>query len=699
MAEDVKLVRSIGVIGQGGVGKTALSDALIFAAGAVTRQGRPDEENSVFDTEPEEMRRRSSLTTSIFSFGWKKHDLTLLDMPGYASFLGDSIHCLRGCTSVVFVVAPGADQIRVEGETLWNRAAELKLPALAFVSRMDREHADFHAGVADLRNHLRAKPVPIQMPIGAADTFRGVIDLLTMKAWTAGADGKLKEEAIPADLAGEASAAREAMIEAAAEATDELTEKYLEHGTLTDEEVLEALHIGTIRRVLTPVLCGSSSRTIGMQPLLDACVAFLGSAADLGPVEGRDPRIHEALTREPAATEAFSAYVFKTLVDPFAGKLSLFRVLSGTATDSTVLNVGKDSRERLGHLLRLEGKKQTQVAKAVAGEIIAVAKLKDTATGDTLAEEKAPILYPRVELPPPAISFAVAPKGKADEEKAAQALHRLMEEDPSLDMHRDPQTRELILSGVGQLHIEVVIERMHRKYGAEVELKAPKVPYKETIKGRAESQGKLKKQSGGRGQYGDCWLKVEPLPRGGNFEFVDEIVGGVVPRQYIPAVEKGVREAMGEGILAGYPIVDIRVTLYDGSYHDVDSSEMAFKIAASMGFKSALEKAKPILLEPIMNLEVSVPDDCMGDVIGDLNSRRGKVQSVDARAGGQVIKASVPMSEALKYAPDLTSMTSGRGSFTVGFSHYEELPPHLVEKVVKEAQAAREHHHHHHGKE
>ncbi|HYD48788.1 MAG TPA: elongation factor G [Terriglobales bacterium] len=696
MAEDVKQVRSIGIVGQGGVGKTSLADGLIFAAGAVTRQGRPDEENSAFDTEPEEMRRRSTLTTSIFSFTYKKHDLTLLDMPGYASFLGDAIHCLRGCTSLIFTVAPAAGQIRVEAETMWQRAAELRLPAIAFVTRMDREHADFDAAIGDLRSHLGAKPVPVQMPIGAAESFRGVVDLLTMKALLAQPDGKLKEEAIPADVQAQAAAAREAMIELAAEATDELTEKYLEHGTLTNEEVLQALRQGTLSGTLTPVLCGSSAKTIGMQPLLDATIAYLGSAADLGTVEGRDPKIAEPLTREPAVSEPFSAYVFKTMVDPFAGKLTLFRVMSGTATDATVLNVSKDTRERLGHLLRLEGKKQTQIARALPGEIVAVAKLKDTATGDTLADEKSPIVFPRVELPPPAISFAVAPKGKGDEEKAAAALHRLMEEDPSLDMHRDPQTRELILSGVGQLHIEVIIERMHRKYGAEVELKAPKIPYKETIKGRAESQGKLKKQSGGRGQYGDCWLKVEPLARGAQFEFVDEIVGGVVPRQYIPAVEKGVREAMNEGILAGYPIVDVKVTLYDGSYHDVDSSEMAFKIAASMGFKAALEKAKPILLEPIMNMEVAVPDDCMGDVIGDLNSRRGKVQSVDARGHGQVIKASVPMSEVLKYAPDLTSMTSGRGSFTMGFSHYEELPGHLVDKVVKEAHAEREHHHGHH---
>jgi elongation factor G len=427
-----------------------------------------------------------------------------------------------------------------------------------------------------------------------------------------------------------------------------------------------------------------------MQPLLDAIIDYLACASDLGVLSGQDAKIKEPIERRPEAGEVFSGLVFKTTVDPFAGKLSIFRVVSGkVVTDSTVLNVNKDTKERLGHLSKLAGKKLVPVPHALPGEIVAVAKLKDTATGDSLADEKAPILYPGFTQAPPAISFAVEPKSKGDEEKAAQALARMMEEDPSLEMHRDPQTRELILSGVGQLHIEVVIERLKRKYGAEVELRAPKVPHKETIKGRAEAQGKLKKQTGGRGQFGDAWLKVEPLPRGAGFEFVDDIVGGVVPRQYIPAVEKGVREALNEGILAGFPIVDVKVTLYDGSYHEVDSSEMAFKIAASMGFKAALAKAKPVILEPIMSMEVVVPDDSMGDVIGDLNSRRGKVLGVDSKPGGQVIRSLVPMSEVLKYSPDLRSMTSGRGSFTIAFSHYEEMPAHLADRVIKEAEAAK----------
>ncbi len=442
------------------------------------------------------------------------------------------------------------------------------------------------------------------------------------------------------------------------------------------------------------MFCGSANTLAGIHPLLQALVSDLGSAEDLGPAVGRDTGINEDVERLPAADAPFSAYVFKTISDPFAGKLTVMRIVSGTATsDSTVLNATRGEKERLGHLLRFEGKKTVHVASAVPGEVVGVAKLKETATGDTLCSEKAPVVYPSMELAPPAISFAITAKGKGDDEKAAQGLHRLIEEDPSLEMHRDPQTRDLILSGVGQVHIEIAIERLKRKFGAEVELKAPKIPYKETIKASAEAQGKLKKQTGGRGQYGDAWIRIAPLPRGKGFEFEDKIVGGVVPRQYRPAVEKGIREAMHEGFLAGYPVVDFQATLFDGSFHDVDSSEMAFKIAASMGFKHAMEKAKPILLEPIMRMSVSVPDECMGDVIGDLNSRRGKVQSVDSKAGGQVIKAQVPMAEVLKYAPDLRSMTSGRGSFTIAFSHYDEVPGHLAEKIIQQSKAEHTEHH------
>jgi elongation factor G len=690
MAEDVNFVRSIGMIGQGGVGKTSVADALLFAAGAATRLGRVDDGTSNFDFEPEEIRRKISLSTAVFHFPWKKHSIHLLDTPGYSNFLADTILSMRACTGAVFVLAPAAGEIRVEAEKVWARAQELKLPVVAFVSRMDRENADFQAAIEDMKKVLGAKPVPLQLPLGSAEEFRGVVDLLSMKALVQGADGSEREEPIPSGLEAEAKKARELLIELAADAGDEWTERYLENGTLSDDELLHALELGTRQQRFVPVLCGSGTKAVGMRPLLDAIVRYLGSAADLGPQRGKDPKLGVELERKPDVHEPFSAIVFKTIVDPFAGRLSLLRVVSGKLVpDMTVLNTSKDTRERIGHLLQLNGKKQTAVGSAIPGDVVAVAKLKETFTGDTLADEKAPIVYARDVLPPPAISFAIEPKSKGDEEKATQALQKMMEEDPALELHRDPQTRELILSGVDQLHLEVVIERLKRKYGAEVELKAPKVPYKETIKGRAKAQGKLKKQTGGRGQYGDTWLEVEPLPRGAGFEFVDKIVGGVVPRQYIPAVEKGVREAMAEGFLAHYPMTDIRVTLYDGSYHEVDSSELAFKIAASLGFKNAVAQAKPVLLEPIMAMEITVPDECMGDVIGDINARRGKVLGVDAKPGSQVIKALVPLAEVLRYSPDLRSMTSGRGSFTMAFSHYEEVPPHLTERIIKEAEAAR----------
>lgn len=688
--EDVAAIRNLGIVGQGGVGKTALGEVMLFDAGVTTRIGRLDDGSAAFAHEPEEIRRQLTLSTAFHHLPWHKHDITLLDMPGYANFIPDALNCMRVATGLVFVLAPGPGEIKVEAEKLWERAEQLKLPRVAFVTKMDRERADFAAAVVDYKALPGCKPVPIQLPVGSAESFTGVIDLVTMKALTAKADGSMTESPIPDALAADAKTAREQLMELVAEADDTLLEKYLETGELSTEEIQQALRVGTRAGKLIPVLCGSATKNIGIPPLLDAVVAYLSSPADFDAAEGTDPKIHEPITRRPAADEPFSAFVFKTIVDPFAGKLSVFRVISGRVNaDSTVFNATRDSKERLGHLLKLEGKKQQAVPHAIAGEIIAVAKLKDTMSGDTLTDEKAPIAYPGLVEFPTAMSFAIEPKTKGDEEKATTSLHKMMEEDPTLHVTRDAETREIILSGVGQLHIEVAVEKLKRKYGVEVTLKAPKVPYRETIKGRAEAQGRLKKQSGGRGQFGDCWLKVEPLPRGKGFEFVDEIVGGVIPRQYIPAVEKGVREAMVEGTIAHYPMVDVRVTVYDGSYHTVDSSEIAFKIAASLGFKAAVQQAKPILLEPIVTMEIVVPDECMGDVIGDLNSRRGKVLGVDSKPSGQAIRALVPMSEVLKYAPDLRSITSGRGSFTMGFDHYDEVPGQLVDKIVKETEAAR----------
>ena len=687
-AAELDKLRGVGIVGQGGSGKTSLGEAMLFAAGATQRLGKVMDGTSVLDHEPEEIKHQISISTAFHTLPWKKHSITLVDTPGYAAFLADTINCMRAFSSAIFVLNPSVG-LRVEAERLWARANEDKVSRILFVNKMDHEQADVEQRIAPMLETLEAKGVYLQMPIGVEAGFKGVVDLLSMKAFVYENDsGKSSESEVPADLQARAEEMRQKLIEDISETDDELLEKFLEGKDLSAEEIRQALRNGIREKKLFPILFGSSTRQIGIVQLLDAVVDYLPSPIDEGEIEGKQPSNGEAAKRRPDVNAPFSAYVFKTISDPFAGKLSVMRVISGRiASDMTCLDVNKQAKEKIGHMFRLEGKKQEIVKEAVAGEIVAAAKLKEVVTGDTLCDEKASIQYEGPAHFSPVISFALEPKSKADEEKVPQGLHRMMEEDLTITLHRDEETRDFILSGMGQQHIEIIVEKLKRKYGAEVVLKAPKVPYKETIRGSASAQGKLKKQSGGRGQYGDTWLKVEPLPHGAGFEFVDQIVGGAVPRNYIPAVEKGVREAMSNGYLAGYPMVDVRVTLYDGSYHDVDSSDMAFKIAASLGFKNAVEKAKPVLLEPIMNMEVSVPDECMGDVIGDLNSRRGKVLGMDTKGHTQVIKSRVPMAEILKYAPDLRALTSGRGEFQMEFSHYEELPGHLAEKVVKEAKA------------
>ncbi len=690
MIETDKL-RNVGILGHGGSGKTSLGEAMLFAAGATQRLGRVEDGTSVLDFEPEEVRRRISISTAFHSLSWKKFSFCLIDTPGYATFLADTMNSIRAFRGAVLLLSPSSG-LRVETERLWARASEQNVSRLIFIGKMDRENSNVREGLEAIFSGLEAKGVELQMPIGAEEGFKGIVDLVLMKAFVFDGDsGKFTQAEIPSELATRAQEMRVQMLESVAETDDALLEKYLEAQDLPLEDLKRGIRGGVLGGKLFPILYGSALRQIGIPQLLDAIIDYLPSPADEGAFIGKNPVTGEAESRAHDPGTALSAYVFKTLIDPFAGKLSIMRVISGKiAPDMTVYNSNKQAREKLGQLFRLEGKKQEPVREAAAGEIVAAAKLKDVSSGDTLCEERGPIQFDGLSHFTPLISFALEPKTKADEEKVPQGLHRLMEEDHTIEMHRDPQTREFILSGMGQLHIEVVVEKLKRKYGAEVELKAPKVPYKETIKGSASSQGKYKKQSGGRGQYGDTWIKIEPLPRSKGFEFVDQIVGGAIPRNYIPAVEKGIREAMAEGHLAGYQMVDVRVTLYDGSYHDVDSSDMAFKIAGSMGFKSAVDKAKPVILEPIMHMEITVPDESMGDVIGDLNSRRGRVLGMETRGHTQVIKAQVPMAEVLKYSQDLNSMTSGRGGFTMEFSRYEELPAHLVEKVVKETKAAAE---------
>jgi elongation factor G len=689
--EEIGRLRTIALVGQGGTGKTQLADAMLFTGGTTTRLGRPDDGSAAMDFEPEETTRHISISSSFHHLNWKKTEVILADTPGYNAFLPESFATMRAVDGVVFVATAGGD-LKVESEKLFDELNRLGLPRIGFVSRLDRERMNFDAAVDDLAKTLEATPVVLTIPIGTEIEFRGVVDLLTMKALIyADASGKYKEEELSGDLKARADDARVRLCETVSETDDALLEKYLDKGELGEDELRMALRAAVAEGKLTPILCGSGAKNIGIAPLLDAIVTLLPSPNERPALQGHGPSNGTMIERPHDPSAPFSAVVFKTLIDPFAGKLSIFRVISGRAlSDAGVLNSTRGSRERFGQLLRLEGKKQSPLAAALPGEIIAVAKLKDTTTGDTLCDEKAPITYPSPEKPLPVISFAIRPKTRSDEEKSSMALQRLVEEDPSLDTHRDPQTHEILLSGTGQMHIEITVEKLKRKFNVEVELQAPKVPYKETIKGRAEAQGKYKRQSGGRGQYGDCWLKIEPLARGGGFEFADQIVGGAIPRQFIPSVEKGVRGTLVEGYLAGYPVVDLKVTVFDGSYHDVDSSDMAFQIAGSMGLKNAFEKAKPILLEPIMAVEVSCPDECMGDVIGDLNSRRGRVLGMESKGHGQVVKAMVPMAEILKYAPDLRSMTSGRGSFEAHFDHYDEVPAPIAEKVIKETRGAQE---------
>jgi elongation factor G len=690
-SDEVAKLRNVAVVGQGGAGKTTVADALLFAAGASTRLGRVDDGTSAFDTEPEEQRRKSSITGALHHASWRKHDLNLIDTPGYSAFLHDTRNCLRAATGAVLVLGSTGGEIKIETEKIWAWCDELGLPRIGFVTRMDRERASIDHALEDLKA-LGAKPAVLQVPVGAEAEFRGVVDVLAGKAFLyQGESGTFQEGAVPGDLTDAVAAAREQLVETIAEANDDLLEKYLEGTELTVDELRAGLSEGARAGKLLPILCGAAGKAIGLHPLLDAIVDLLPSPAELPPWKGDNPKTGDEVERAADPAAPFSAYVFKTIVDPFAGKLSVLRIVSGRAHgDLNVVNTVREEHERISHPLKLEGKKQAQVASAVAGDIIALAKLKNTASGDTLADVKNPVIFPPLPDAPAAISFALQPKSKADDEKVMQGLHRLMEEDTGLRVHRDEQTKEFVVSGTGQLHLELVVERLKRKFGVEVELKAPKVPYKETIKGTAKAQGKHKKQTGGHGQYGDAWVELSPLPRGKGFEFEDAIVGGVIPRNFIPAVEKGIREVLVEGILAGFPIVDVKAKLYFGSYHDVDSSEMSFKIAGRLAFKTAFDQCRPVLLEPIMTITVTVPDDFMGDVIGDLNSRRGKVLGADTKsAGQQSIRAHVPMSEVLRYAPDLRSMTSGRGDFELEFSHYEETPPHIAEKIIKQAQAAK----------
>ena len=686
-----KSLRNLAVVGHGGTGKTSLCESLLFVSGKSERLGRVDDSTSCMDFEPEEQKRRVSISSAANFVEWEKHKINFIDTPGDSNFTFD-IKCSMSVVENSVIIVDAVGGVEFQTQKVWELADEFNLPRIIFINRMDRERSNFTTALESIRSKFKKKVTPVCLPIGAEDKFNGIVDLIGLKAYLFSDNkgiGKIVD--IPAEMMDEVKSLRDSMVEDIAEADDELMNKYLEAGELSPEELQTGLKKGVSSGNLIPVVCGSSIKGIGISLLLDLIVSSFASPLDRGPVKGKKPKTDDIEERQPSEDAPFSAIVFKTIADPYAGRLTLFRVYSGKLnSDTPVYNSSRKITEKFGHIFFLEGKNQKPAEDLVPGDIACVAKLKETVTGDTLCNEKSPIILEKVAVPPPIISYAMEPKTRGDEDKIASSIHRLTEEDPTIVYTRNVETKEMILSGMGQVHIEVNIEKMKRKFGVEVNLNTPKIPYKETIKGKTNVQGKYKKQSGGRGQFGDCWIDIEPQPRGAGFLFEDKIVGGVIPGQYRPAVEKGIVEAAAKGVIAGYPVVDFKIALTFGSYHTVDSSEMAFKIAGSMAFQKGVMDCQPILLEPIVNIEIEIPEDYMGDVIGDLNSRRGRVQGMDANGSNQIIKGQVPLAEILKYAPDLRSMTSGRGNFTYTHSHYEEVPAYIAEKIIAESKKDKE---------
>ena len=690
MTDKIEDLRNIVFVAHGGAGKTSLAEVMLFNTGVTNRLGRVEDGNTVMDFEPEELKRNISISSGFNQYDWKKHTIRLIDTPGDQNFFSDTRICMQAADSAV-VVLDAVDSVKVQTEQAWDFAEEFNLPSIIFINKLDRERADFSRTYKDAAESFEPKPVILQLPIGSEDDFKGVIDLVGMKAFTYDAKGKAKEVDIPSDMQDLVAEEREALVENVVESDDELLERYLEGESLSDDEIKAALKKGTLSRNFVPVLCGSATKNIGIDLIQNFIVDCMPSPLDRGPWIATDEDGEKEVECNPDPDAPFSAFVFKTVADPFAGRLSIFRVVSGSlGADGNFYNTNKSTKERYNQLLSLAGKEQKPVTKAGPGSIVAVAKLKDSTTGDTLCDEGRKVKFKCAEPLPSLTSFAVEPKSKGDEDKIFSSLSKLLEEDIALQLTRNLETKQILLSGLGPIHIEVAVEKLKRKFNVEVELSTPKVPYKETIKKKVRVQGKHKKQTGGHGQFADCWIQIEPLPRGKGFEFVDKIVGGAIPKQYIPAVEKGILESCQKGVLAAFPCVDFRVTLDDGSFHAVDSSEMAFKIAGSMAFKKAALEAGPVLLEPIMNVSITTPDEHMGDIMGDLNSRRGKVLGMDSKGKNQVIKANVPIAEFLTYAPDLRSMTGGRGMFSMEFSHYDEIPAQIAQKLVEEINKSKE---------
>jgi len=686
-------IRNVAIVGHGHAGKTSLVSAMLYTAGAGPRLGRVDDGTATTDFEEEEIARKMSISMAAACVEWGKTKINILDTPGFSMFVHEAKMVLPVVDAAI-VVVDGVAGVEVVTQRVWNYCEEYKTPRLIVVNRMDRDRA--HAGrvLESLRNGFGRDVIPIELPIGSEKNLSGVVDLVRMKAYTyeLGGNGKGKETEIPANLKAQVQEAHEQLVELIAEGDDKLMEEFFEKGTIPEEDLIPALHNAIREDKLFPVIFSSGLGNVGADRVMDFIVDYTPAPSEHEWVQGEPVASGngDAPKRHETDNEPVSLYVFKTLSDAFSGRISYFKVFSGVLkNDATLQNFSRASQEKLAHISSMQGKTAIPLPELHAGDIGAVAKLKDTLTGDTLGDKSAPIQYPRVKLPEPAITFAIEPKSRADEDKLGPGIHKLMEEDAMLRFFRDAQTQEFLIAGTGQQHIEVVVAKLRKRYHTEVILKAPKVPYRETIRGKADVQGRHKKQTGGHGQYGDCKIKVEPLPRGGQFEFVNDIFGGAIPKNYIPAIEKGIKDAAGRGYLAGFPVVDFRVILYDGSYHDVDSNDMSFQMAGRIAFKKAMEQAKPTILEPVMAVEITVPDDFAGSIMGDLNSRRGRIQGMDNKGGNTIVKAEVPMAEMLTYGADLTSMTQGRGSFNMEMHHYDMVPGQLQEKIIEKAKTAR----------
>jgi len=688
MSEEIKTMRNVALAGHGGAGKTTLAEAILFKAKVIKRLGKVEEGNTVMDFQPEETKKQQSINTSLIKYTHNKHTITLMDTPGDQNFFSASKTCFPVADGMAFVI-DGVGGPSAMTEEAAASALEYNLPGFVIVNKLDRERADFNTCIEACKTALKKKIVPVFLPIGSEDSFRGYVNIISGQAFEYDAQGNASKIDIPSDMADAIEAAKEEFIEDVAELDDELLEKYLEGEEIGEDEIKAAFRQGVLDAKFYPAICCSATKMIAVDKISDFIIDYMPSPLDRGDWIAKDAQGNEVMI-SPDPDAEFTGFVFNTIVDPYAGRLSLFRVISGTlGKEGNIVNTTKDIKERFSQLLEIAGKDQNSITKALPGSIVAVAKLKGTLTGDTLTAGQQ-IQFPAPEPMPPVISFAIFPKSKSDEDKIHEAVRKILEEDTGLKLERNEETKQTILSGRGLVHIEVTAEKIQRKFNVGMNIETPKVPYRETFKKKVRVQGKHKKQSGGHGQYGDCWIVLEPLPTGSGFEFVDKIVGGVIPKNYIPAVEAGIREASQTGILAGFPCVDFRVTLDFGSYHSVDSSEMAFKTAGSLAFKNAAAEAKPTLLEPIMKVSVKVPEDSTGDIMGDLNSRRGRVLGMDSEGDKQIINALVPMAEMLRYAPDLSSMTGGRGTFTMEFEQYDVVPPDLAKKVIEKVNAEKE---------